>query len=238
MVMKRALLVLVGGAVALSAAGILACNAVLGIGAATLEPDAGDDGGAVGRALSCDYYCRTITQNCTGPNAEFEGTEDAGSICQTVCPSYDVGHAGVIGPTDDDSLGCRIFYAEKAAAAPDVNCRFAGPMGGGKCGVDPCRLFCALDMAYCTSPPLSATPCSATVTSSCTPYGSSTECLQDCRGDAGYPYVLTGSDLLDTTDTLNCRVYHLENAYGTSGAQGFHCPHTAKISDTCNNDGG
>jgi hypothetical protein len=239
--MTRSVLAVMGGAVAVASAALFACNAVLGIGAATLDTDAGagaetgtgDDGGPPGRALSCDYYCRTVDNNCTGNNNEFEGTEEAGAICQTVCPAYDIGHTGTIGPSNDDTLGCRIFYAEKAAIDPGTNCRFAGVAGGGKCGTDPCRLFCELTLAYCTSPPLPATPCSDTVTDTCTPYASSADCLAACRGDAGYQYMLTGSDLLDDTDTLNCRVYHLLNAYGSSTSQSFHCPHTAKVSAVC-----
>jgi hypothetical protein len=245
--MKRSVFaLLLGGGVAASAAALLACNAVLGIGAATLDSDSGanveggtgDDGGQPGRALSCDYYCRTVEQNCTGNNNEFEGTEDAGAICQTVCAGYDVGHTGTIGASDDDTLGCRIFYAEKAAADPATNCRFAGPAGGGKCGNNPCQLFCALTLQYCVSPPLSATPCSDTVTSACTPYASVTDCLQACQGDGGYQYILSGSDLLDNGDSLNCRVYHLENALGSTPSLQFHCPHTAKVSAVCNGDGG
>lgn len=247
--MKRSLIVLLAGGVVLTAAALLACNAVLGIGAATLDTDSGatveggtgDDGGIPGRALSCDYYCRVVQQNCSGNNNEFEGTEDAGAICQTVCQAYDTGHTGTIGPSDDDTLGCRIFYAEKAAVDPATNCRFAGLGGGGKCGNNPCQLFCALTLQYCVSPPLSATPCSDTVVSACTPYASVGDCLAACQataGDAGYRYILSGSDLLDNGDSLNCRVYHFENALGSTKSLQFHCPHTAKVSAVCNGDGG
>jgi hypothetical protein len=252
MVMRRVRLAILGflGSSTVLAVALLGCNAVLGIGAATLDPEAGkaaesgsgDDGagggdagadGSVGRALSCDYYCRTVTQNCTGQNSEFEGTEDVGAICQTVCQAYDVGHAGTIAATDDDTLGCRIFYAEAALANPDLNCRFAGPLGGGRCGTDPCQLFCALALQYCSGPPLPAQLCTSNFTDKCTPYGTSADCLAACRGDGGYPYIRTGSDLLDNTNTLNCRMYHLENAYGSAASQEFHCPHTAQVSMVC-----
>jgi len=212
-------------AVGLAATG---CNSVLGIGAATLDPDAASgsgSGGNPGRALSCPYYCNTVVQNCTGNNAEFEGTEDPMAICLSACPGIDVGHAGTIGPTDDDTLGCRIYYAEQAATDPATNCRFSGLGGGMRCGKDPCVLFCALDLPYCAS---LTTPTPA--------YTSNVECLAECRGvgaDAGYPYLLNVSDLQDNGNSLNCRIYHLQNAYGSEASGEFHCPHTAKISQTC-----
>jgi hypothetical protein len=220
----------------MAAAGALAlglaatgCNAVLGIGAASLDPDAAGSGsgsGGGGRSLSCPYYCSTVVQNCTGDNAEFEGTEDPTAICMSTCPGIDVGHAGTIGPTDDDTLGCRINYAEQAATDPATNCRFSGLGGGERCGKDPCALFCSLAMQYCTS-----------LTKPTPPYGSAAECLADCRGtgDAGgaYPYLLNVSDLQDNGNTLNCRIYHLQNAYGSEASGEFHCPHTGLVSQTC-----
>ena len=107
---------------------------------------------------------------------------------------------------------------------PDEYCRIAGPLGGGTCGTDPCNLFCTLDVQYCNSSAIN-TPA----------YANNMECLNDCRGDAGYPYVLTGPDLLDRTNTLNCRFWHLENAYGSAGAGTFHCPHTVQASSVCVN---
>jgi hypothetical protein len=229
---KRWLGLAVGGAAACAAAGsvlaIAGCNSVLGIGAASLDSDGGAGGGGdAGRSLSCAYYCSTVIQNCTQNNAEFEGTEDPTAICMSACPGYDVGHSGTIGPSDDDTLGCRIFYAELAANDPATNCRFAGVGGGEKCGTDPCSLFCALDLAYCTS--LTPSPTSSYKP----PYASTAECLTDCRGDAGYQYLLDVSDLQDNGDSLNCRIYHLQNAYGSEASGEFHCPHTAKVSATC-----
>ena len=254
--MRAAVLALVAGSVAVAAAvaGVVGCNAVLGIGVANLDPDAGggateggtgDGGVGVARGLTCDYYCAVVNQNCTQSNSEFEGTEDPSAICSTVCAAYDIGHVGTIGPSDDDTLGCRIHYAEQAATDPATNCRFAGLGGGGKCGNDPCQHFCELTLGYCTSPPLPAAACTAALTENCTPYASATECLQDCRGggggDGGYVYTVAGSDLQDVGDSLNCRIYHLMNAYGSAGAQSFHCPHTAQVSAVCNgplSDGG
>jgi hypothetical protein len=236
--MKRAILVLVGGTVAASAAALLACNAVLGIGAATLEADAGDGGAAVGdggsageagRSLSCDYYCSTIAQNCTQNFAEYVGSEDASTLCESMCPVFDPGIS--IGPTNDDTLGCRIYYAEQAASDPATNCRFAGPLGGMKCGTNPCEIFCSLDVQYCNNSPIDAGQ-----------YATTNDCLAVCGGDGGFPYQVPPPDagcppeydLMDCSNTLNCRFWHLENAYGSVKSGQFHCPHTAQVSPVCN----
>jgi hypothetical protein len=200
------------GAAAVVAAVLVGCNGLLGIGAASMEvADAGSEGGVVIPA-----------------NAEYLGSEDSVALCMTMCPALDVGAA--IGPSNDDTLGCRIYYAEQAQGDPATNCRFGGIGGGGKCGTDPCSVFCALDLQYCNNAPVN-TPA----------YTATPSCLAACGGGAdagsGYPYLTTGPDLLDDTDTLNCRLWHLENAYGSMTNGQFHCPHTALVSSMCN-DGG
>lgn len=211
------------------------CNGVLGIGAASLEPDEGGtsdggttEGGPVVRGLTCDYYCQTIVQNCTGPYAEYVGSEDAMALCQAMCPVLDQGTTNTIGPSNDDSLGCRIYYAEQAATDPATNCRNAGMLGGGVCGSDACQIFCELDVQYC-----------ATVNA--VQYATVNDCISSCTGDAGFPYDVPppgdagcqGYDLLDCTNTVNCRFWHLQNAYGSSKNGLFHCPHTANPSPVC-----
>jgi hypothetical protein len=219
------------GAAAVVAAVLVGCNGLLGIGAASMEvADAGGEGGVVipARANSCAYYCATMVTNCTQANAEYLGSEDSVALCMTMCPAVDVGAA--IGPSNDDTLGCRIYYAEQAQSDPATNCRFGGIAGGGKCGTDPCSVFCALDLQYCNNAPVNKPAYTATP-----------DCLAACGGSAdggsGYPYLSPGPHLLDDTDTLNCRLWHLENAYGSMTNGQFHCPHTALVSSMCN-DGG
>lgn len=203
------------------AGGLVACNGLLGIGAASVESDDGGSGvDAPVRAATCAYYCSTVTANCTQSNAEFVGSEDPNTLCNSICLAYDSSNNS-IGPTNDDTLGCRIYYAEQAATDPGTNCRFAGPLGGGTCGTDPCQLFCSLDLQYCNNAPIS-TPA----------YASVTDCLTACENN-GYPYLTTGQDLLDSTNTLNCRFWHLENAYGSTPSGQFHCPHTVQASPVC-----
>ncbi|HEY8089539.1 MAG TPA: hypothetical protein VIF09_16875 [Polyangiaceae bacterium] len=196
---------------------LLGCNGLLGIGAASLE-DEGGAGPTNTTQLTCASYCSVVMTNCTGPNAEYL-TQD---ICNSMCPAFELG--GTIADTADDTLGCRTFFANQAASTPDTSCRMAGPLGGGHCGTNPCGPFCDLDVSYCKGDkPL--------------PYeGGLPDCLGSC---AGYPYLTTGAG--DTTsesgDTLNCRLWHLETANTSDSYGQQHCPHTAKVSFTCN-DGG
>ncbi len=213
--MPRLVRPFVVAAAAILVAWTLACNSLLGIGAATLE--SGDDGGDAGTVpgeLTCEHYCDVVMQNCTGPNAEYLSRP----ICVSMCPAFEIN--ATAGDTADDSLGCRLFFASAAASTPVTSCRFAGPLGGGHCGSNPCAPFCALDVNYCASPLPVAYD------------GGTTDCEKDCKG---YPYLVAdaGDTTLESTDTLNCRLWHLETAFTSSKFGSFHCPHTAQVSSTC-----
>ena len=97
--------------------------------------------------LSCQAYCAAVTQNCTGPNAQYG---DAGA-CLTACQA--AGWAdGTLGDAVGDSLACRLYHAGAPAAGdPALHCPHAGPTGGGVCGAlpgDDC------DSAFPVLPPL------------------------------------------------------------------------------------
>lgn len=189
-----------------------ACNAVLGIGGAVVDPSL-EDGGS---NSACGKYCTSVMQSCTGMNQEYidQGT------CEAMCQNFE---PGTVGDTTQDSLTCRTHYATLAAADPGTNCRSAGPLGG-SCGNAPCTAFCELDIDFCgsSSPP---------------PYPGATgatDCVTDCQSD--YPYLLDAGDIsLSAGNTLNCRIYHLESAFEPSNpsAKSYHCPHTALASATC-----
>lgn len=219
---RRVLLVLGAAALGGSLASLAACNAVLGIDPATEEPADGGGGGSeaasdAGVSLSCASYCNLVMQNCTGDNQEYL-TQD---ICTKMCPVFELGNG--IADSLDDTLGCRIWHAQAAAAAPQIHCRHAGPLGGDHCG-DSCEAFCNLDTSYCTG--------------NNTAYdGGFQSCMGVCQGMTGYPYeVADAGDLtMSSGDTLNCRLWHLESAYASDPAAAVHCPHTALVSSMCHN---
>ncbi len=216
--MNRFFVVLSGvGALAACAAAVVACNGLLGIGPASAESD---DGGA---SPTCQYYCDTIMQNCPmgTPNAEYLSPD----ICMSMCPAFDSNNT--IKDSKDDTLDCRIFNAQQAAKNPDLYCRFAGPLGGGHCGSDPCEPFCTLDTGYCNG---------QCVNGDCKPviYSSPAACETACTKN--FPYLTDAGDTaLESTDTLNCRLWHLETAFTSADLGEYHCPHTAVVSATCFN---
>jgi hypothetical protein len=220
--MHRFVIVLAGvGALGACAAAVVACNGLLGIVPASLE----DDGGAGSPSATCQYYCDTIMKNCrTGtPNAEYLTP----AICMSMCPAFDSN--GSIQDSKDNTLDCRIFNAQQAAKNADLYCRFAGPLGGGHCGADPCQPFCTLDTTYCNGTCATGNdPCKPKV------YTNPAACEAACT--MNFPYLLDAGDTaLETTDTLNCRLWHLETAFVSWDNGEYHCPHTAVVSATCFN---
>ena len=224
--MKRLGLVF-GTMVLLLAAATTACNGVLGIGSAALE---GVEAGAVEGGTpdnTCASYCHLITQNCTINAQEYQSEP----MCLSMCNNLALDN-GVVGPGGENTLGCRIYYADLAGRSdPAGNCRFAGPLGGGHCGdkAAACTNFCSLDVPYCRD--IIKMPS----------YASQVDCMNDCigvDGGTGYDFETdggsTGVDLPASTNTLNCRFYHLENAYPDKTRGAVHCPHTMPVSATCN----
>jgi serine/threonine-protein kinase len=163
---------------------------------------------------TCDRYCDVIMKNCTGPNAEYLSRE----ICMKMCPAFEIGVTA--GDTANATLGCRLYHASAAEAAPSDHCRAAGALGGRHCGKDPCEPFCALAVTYCAPPKAVPYP------------GGISDCRAACKS---YPYLVgdAGDTTLESGNTLNCRLWHLETAYTSDEFGMFHCPHTRRVSSTC-----
>jgi hypothetical protein len=148
--------------------------------------------------------------SCVGANAQYNSLAN----CLTECTLFATGTAvDVAGNT----LGCRAHYATAAALTPAASCPAAGPYGGGTCG-SRCESFCTLSQFLCTTagpPP---------------PYATPEACATGC---AGFTLDSSGESVQGPTagDTLNCREYHLQAAYGSSAI--VHCPHVAVTSATC-----
>jgi serine/threonine-protein kinase len=165
-------------------------------------------------ATTCDRYCDLVMKNCTGANAEYLSRE----ICMKMCPAFEIGVT--VGDTATGTLGCRLFHASAAESAPADHCRSAGPLGGRHCGKDPCEPFCALAVTYCAPPKAVPYP------------GGIRDCQTACKS---YPYLVAdaGDTTLESGNTLNCRLWHLETAYTSDEFGMFHCSHTKRVSSTC-----
>ena len=208
---------------------VAACNGILGIDEAAVDPSFQTDAqaardvavgtdGATGEAATdapvsgapCEAYCTAIMKNCTGQFQQYLSM----STCLAMCPNFEFGREG---DTSGNSLACRITHAALAATnGPAVHCPHAGPLGADTCG-HPCEGFCLLDVARCG------------VVDGGAAYADELDCRTKC---AQYTYQ-PGSELTsESGDTLNCRLWHLETAYNP-GLELPHCLHTAKKSDAC-----
>jgi hypothetical protein len=216
--------ILAGTAGSIAALG--ACNTVLGIERATLlDGGSGESGGS--DPLTCANYCAVIMQNCSGTNPEYLSSDVCLAMCRYLAPGTFYPYPSVT-PDNVDSLGCRLWHAHSAAADPKTHCRHAGPLGPDVCG-GPCGPFCNLDWRFCADD------------NGIYPYdGGMSQCQTACTSSANFQYAKDDSgDLVDdkaamieSGNTLNCRLWHLETAMELSKPDP-HCYHTAQQSMTC-----
>jgi hypothetical protein len=190
---------------------------------------AGAGGTSVEPTAVCTGYCTTIMANCVGANQQYSDLTDCMKACSFM-------PAGLPNDATGNTVWCRANRATAAAtdtAAIKSECFLAGPLSYGACGAD-CDLFCTIALDYCSpADGYGGTP----------PYKSMDDCESTCGQfmrvvDFGSPgiygafYSPGGSP--ETTDTLECRAYHLiVNALANPTAQALHCPHAANSSATC-----
>jgi len=174
--------------------------------ALTLAACGDDNGGGVdAAAASCDTYCDTIQQNCSGVETQYTSRD----VCLSTCATFAQGTAGA---QSGNNLECREYHAGAALGDPTTHCVHAGPGGAGVCG-DNCDGFCATVIAACTGGNLA--------------YASLDDCLNMCQAFADTEKY----DVSDQAgDTLACRIYHSTVATVDPVT---HCMHTLPVSDTC-----
>jgi len=227
-------------------------SAMLLVDGSTGSPKANaNDAGAAGDApsdaavipddpLTCANYCKVVSQNCTGDNLEYLPSDSEGGAddpCMTICSTYLMQNPGsYLGyPSSEPTpasgaatLACRLWHAHAAGEMPpSIHCRHAGPLGSEACG-DPCAAFCGLDFSYCVD------------NNPIVPLSTQQQCMPACLGagapdaspDGGFFYADTEGDLVDNSgnqinsgNTLNCRLWHLETAI-QENMPDPHCWHT------------
>jgi len=165
----------------------IACNGILGIEERTLDATAG---------LSCETYCETTQQNCTGDFAIYASLE----TCMLTCAQLPLGTAD--NETSGNTIACRLRNANLASETGefDTHCPAAGPGGDATCG-DDCEGYCDLMAAFCPSE-----------------FSDEEECLEVCAGvpTDGY-YAVPGLN----EDHIQCRLWHLTSAT----LDDSHCDH-------------
>jgi hypothetical protein len=218
---------------------LASCNTVFGWDSASLDPnangnveagaDGASDAGADGasdaddtrNAVACDKYCSSIKEHCTANNTQY--ISDV--VCKAMCLQMDRGFAGEENTeADRNTVVCRQSQLDEDAGDVNSQCLNAGPLGGTVCGKTLCESFCRLDFKLCG-------------TQNDPPYASEGACLTACgkyNYDAG---IVLDKAHSHGGDTLNCRNYHLQNAYGgdlsSPDPARDHCPHTKEVSTTC-----
>src|SRR5262249_48312659 len=144
------------------------------------------------------------------------------AVCKSICTQIEPGTSTDM---NKDTIGCRAQHAKTANVEPVTECPIAGPLGGGVCtNTGACTTFCVLDLALCAG-------ATAPDGGPNAPYKSTQECATACAGfkvDQG-----VGDIQEQSGDTFNCRLYHLEAAYGGGALVNVHCPHTAPVSAVC-----
>lgn len=75
---------------------------------------------------TCEEYCATFFDNCTGELNVFADEADCMTQCGTWYPGTD---ADTLGHT----VGCHTYHSMAAAGDPEVHCPHAAPGGGGMC---------------------------------------------------------------------------------------------------------
>lgn len=203
--------------------------------------------------ITCDNYCNLISEGCPYQASLFDTEYLSPAVCSSMCSVGWEPTGAALDPSTEpmpsDSLACRIWHANAAIEGyphndPHTHCPHAGPLGGLACdpgGSDYCTPFCRLDIAVCNGDNAQYMPGAST-------NDQMTACLAACEADGGYPgypYSInaTGNvttDLVPQGNTINCRMYHLENAIFT-GDPITHCPHTSLAGGGpgfCGPDGG
>ncbi|CAN5740550.1 hypothetical protein BH09MYX1_BH09MYX1_28490 [soil metagenome] len=155
--------------------------------------------------LDCTSYCTAIEGACSGANLQH--LDDY--TCKAMCAKLTVGSEG---STSGNTLACRVYHvglAAQNASNADMHCGHGGPFGYGGCGAE-LDDFCFLYEAQCGNT-----------------FGAA-----DCPAAAAQIPNVDGGPLGTVLGySIDCREYHLENAYKTGDNDGGgHCSHATKDS--------
>jgi plastocyanin/tartrate dehydratase beta subunit/fumarate hydratase class I family protein len=160
----------------------------------------GDPCAAAAPAPTCADYCKVISANCTGDNAQY-GDE---AKCVKFCTDSKLA-AGTAADKAGNTIGCRTYHAGAAKDDANLHCPHAGPTGGDVCGKH-CDNFCELMGKACTGANAQ--------------YKDDAECKAAC---AKAP--TTGKSTDTGGDSLQCLTYHIGVASASADNAKVHCAH-------------
>ena len=182
-----------------------------GGGDAANDTGPGDGGAGVDASvLDCTYYCDNIATACTGNNNQYKDK----ATCMSMCQNGFATDASA-GTASGNSVACHMYHLSVAATGgtnADLHCPHAGPYGYGQCG-DLCADFCH---QYFTS---------ICKTDTTTGWTSEQVCNTGCLTQNGADAAAGAPGNSQTSPTVLCKEYHLENAIQAGGTGGGHCDH-------------
>lgn len=180
------------------------CNQIAGIeertnlGQGGDGPDPGqravtDETTSITTTVQCIEYCDLLEENCNDDDDFDHRVYPSRDACLNTCNALPPGKEG---DRDENSVACRIVFAQNAKSIPDESCPAAGPgsIPAGGCGT-PCENWCQLLEAECPA---------------------AHEGLNDCeRACETIPTIRRFDiDEVGEGDTLQCRLLHLGEVGG------------------------
>ena len=176
------------------------------------------EAGSAGEATSgptdpCDEYCALMDSECVGEAAQYRDQAQCKRICHLL-------PAGTKGGPDENSVACRLKYAQKThygnGTEVTVYCREAGPSGDGHCG-SACDGFCSLMGTVCTE-----------ATAGSYHFQSDQDCLTTCNALPAPTVSYSSSDpqVSDGNHAL-CRLFHVASAAMADADE--HCEHAMGV---------
>ncbi len=161
----------------------------------------------------CNEYCDILDDACKSDAEQYRDRDQ----CMTICHLLP---QGTVGGADDDSVACRLKYAQKTrytnGAETAGYCREAGPGGDGRCGTV-CEGYCTLMAQVCTQQ-----------TAGMYHFASNDDCLATCNAlpQATVPYSDTNPLVSDGNHAL-CRLFHVASAAMADADE--HCEHAMGV---------
>jgi len=171
---------------------------------------------ASGQTLAA--YCDALAAQC--PQHSVNTTN-----CQIAMSQVPLGGGGMTSDGDTNSINCRWKYLQDPLFNNTVNaCQYAGPSGGGRCGVvlsNVCDIMTNVCSGSATTPSYPDSP-------SC--QASSTATIPGLLG-LQFQWGYTLGSAASSENSLECRVYHAIASLTTGNS--IHCSHYAYMSTQC-----
>jgi len=168
----------------------------------------------------CQSFCELNVRVCNGTNTQFASAATCVLFCLALPTASETPYV-----TSGDSLQCRFYHLQVAAAGTDalrtLHCPHTGPTGGDSasfCGLAT-EAFCDMAIGACNTTTSTFAPLAQ--------YSSKAQCV---AAASTYPRDSTGTVYVPTTsgNSLECRAYHAGvslSSYSLAIGQ-QHCYHT------------